>query len=1626
MYKLEKFLIVLGLSLMLVLAAQADVSTPNVTVSPNQANNFAQYTISSNTGNQSLRSGQDSIIIVFNASTNVPNNITPSLITVNNTAVNSVMITGQRVAVLTPVNVVSGGPFSVVIDVSAKVKNPGTAGDYTLQVATSRGSDKTLVTSNQYTIAASSSTVSPASVTPNPSVEGNSASYTIGFDVGSGGFLEANTGTMTIAFPVETTIPNGSLSGVTVNGTPATATAGSDTVIVTTPIDIENDGSVELFFAIGSGVVNPAQDSTNYKVSIRTSSETTFILSDPYIISPAGALSISAITSKPDTVNQSGEFAFDFRTGSSGALIANTDTITVIFEQNTYIPSDIAPSNILVSSGGFSDNAAAVIVSNGDLADEDTVHVVTPINVSNSSDVTLTFSASSGYQNPSIAGNYEIKLRTSKDTGVVTSNPFSVFNTATKVSQAIVIPANSSTGVTTSYTVNFDLGTLGRLAPGESTITLSFDNNYTLSTDTNNYDLSKIVIGGSDTTALAGSNITPNNGTKIIQITLPNSVVTSNGSSILLILDDSTTDPITNPNAQGNYVLGVKTSVEATNVNSATYNIGGDALTFWGITLGDSTVNNISSYTFDVELVNSIRNNQNDYMTIIFPAGTVLPASINGADVTMDGRASASVNVNQATRTITAYVGTGPALSGRMDVLVTANAGIENPAVPNGSFYNVTMSTSKDQSPVNSAFYNVTGGVSQVTSVSATANPAVISATNVAYTVNFTTSSSGKIKGGAAAGSSTITVDFDSITIVPASINASSVEINSTPSGGVSVLDSGNGIILITLPNGQTIDSTTAVQVSFASSAGLSNSTTPGIYNVRVRTSSDTTYADTTGTAGDYPLGAAQNLSVTSVTPNPSTQNSAAGYSIKFTTGSSGALSAGDSIRIVFPSNTSLPASVNLNDVTVDGLNPPSDPRISGDTIIVAAPDTITPLADVTVLLNQSANILNPTLVQSYTLEVGTDTEPGLFTSPTYNITSTTSTLSVANVTVQPPTPSAGATYIIDFSVGDNGRLIGGSGSITVTFNGNTTVDADTANYDSTYIFVDGTLTQIPTTSLSISGQAITLTIPTGVSVDNGDDIILTIGRVGTPKPLTNPASPDSYTLQIRSNVETSDITSNAYTISSVTPVTNVTMSLSSNIVNDASSNTISFRVQNALTAGSGTVTITFPFNTFIPSSISTSQVRVANDLTNPVTFKNANSVVVNTSIRTVTVTVDSNITAGDSVRVAFLTTAGLENPSIFGNYTVNVKTSNQPLDRTSATYNLIATTTTILNLSVDIVPITPSEFGEFTYTFNTGSRGRLISGTSTISLMFPEDVTFTTGVPANSKVTVNSTAADALDLRLGGSNPDTLEVTVPSSVTIGNSSAVTVIVDVTAGVRNASSTTSLSYQAFTSVETSSDTSDFSLPVELTLFETKSENGHVLLTWVTESEVDNAFWMIEKKELSKSEFKNVANGKLNIGDTQMPFAKAAQLYGQGTTASRTEYTYVDSLVTVGNVYAYRLIDVSYSGLITYHEVVYQEVKVPVYFSLKQNYPNPFNPSTQIAFSLPRIAQIEIKIFNILGQEVKTLLSDVREAGFHSIRWDGRNQFDDRVASGIYIYLMQALSLDGQQKYNKVRKMVLLK
>jgi hypothetical protein len=76
--------------------------------------------------------------------------------------------------------------------------------------------------------------------------------------------------------------------------------------------------------------------------------------------------------------------------------------------------------------------------------------------------------------------------------------------------------------------------------------------------------------------------------------------------------------------------------------------------------------------------------------------------------------------------------------------------------------------------------------------------------------------------------------------------------------------------------------------------------------------------------------------------------------------------------------------------------------------------------------------------------------------------------------------------------------------------------------------------------------------------------------------------------------------------------------------------------------------------------------------------------------------------------------------------------------------------------------------------------------------------------------------------------------------------------------------------------------------------------------------------------------------------------------------------------------------------------------LPTQFNLEQNYPNPFNPCTTIEFSLPKSAFVTLMVYNLLGEEVATLVAEKRIAGIHRVDWDAR-----RLASGVYLYELKA-------------------
>lgn len=140
----------------------------------------------------------------------------------------------------------------------------------------------------------------------------------------------------------------------------------------------------------------------------------------------------------------------------------------------------------------------------------------------------------------------------------------------------------------------------------------------------------------------------------------------------------------------------------------------------------------------------------------------------------------------------------------------------------------------------------------------------------------------------------------------------------------------------------------------------------------------------------------------------------------------------------------------------------------------------------------------------------------------------------------------------------------------------------------------------------------------------------------------------------------------------------------------------------------------------------------------------------------------------------------------------------------------------------------------------------------------------------------------------------------------------------------------------------------------------------------------------------------------------------------------TEMEFIDENVPDGN-YIYEVMAVffgNYQSELSEPfelEVVNSEsCLLPEVTELQGNYPNPFNPVTQICFALSKPEIVNLKIYNIKGELVKTLLNDHIEAGFHQINWNGKNQKGKDVSSGIYFYQLQA------GKYHALKKMSLMK
>jgi hypothetical protein len=152
-------------------------------------------------------------------------------------------------------------------------------------------------------------------------------------------------------------------------------------------------------------------------------------------------------------------------------------------------------------------------------------------------------------------------------------------------------------------------------------------------------------------------------------------------------------------------------------------------------------------------------------------------------------------------------------------------------------------------------------------------------------------------------------------------------------------------------------------------------------------------------------------------------------------------------------------------------------------------------------------------------------------------------------------------------------------------------------------------------------------------------------------------------------------------------------------------------------------------------------------------------------------------------------------------------------------------------------------------------------------------------------------------------------------------------------------------------------------------------------------------------------------------NSESEWATIGFMEGHGTTTEPQLYSYNDDVSNISvSSFTYRLKQVDYDGSFEYSkEVTVENSTLPDKYSLSQNYPNPFNPNTTIEFTIPKNEFVTIKIYDVLGNEVTTLIKEELSAGLHKLEFNAIE-----LTSGVYIYKLIAGS------FTQTRKMILLR
>ncbi len=200
------------------------------------------------------------------------------------------------------------------------------------------------------------------------------------------------------------------------------------------------------------------------------------------------------------------------------------------------------------------------------------------------------------------------------------------------------------------------------------------------------------------------------------------------------------------------------------------------------------------------------------------------------------------------------------------------------------------------------------------------------------------------------------------------------------------------------------------------------------------------------------------------------------------------------------------------------------------------------------------------------------------------------------------------------------------------------------------------------------------------------------------------------------------------------------------------------------------------------------------------------------------------------------------------------------------------------------------------------------------------------------------------------------------------------------------------------------------LPVELTSFTAVANGRGVELAWKTASETNNYGFEVERSEINH---RSIGSLNQSADESMRQWNKIGFIEGHGTTNAPKSYSFVDG--SAGGTVAYRLKQIDRDGSFEYSNQVEVTIAAPAEFALMQNHPNPFNPATSISYTLPVAGQVSLKIYDMLGKEVATLVNGMQDAGAKIAKFDA-----SQLPSGMYFYTLRT------QNFSATKKMLLVK